>query len=178
MYLLSVPMEDELHIPAKSAMELSKFPVTEYCFSNKWVCFKTDDDVIFSCSVIDGDFPYEKLQNFFKEMTDLPIIELPSELKQTIDETLMLASNDSITSGKVINLHFEKNELTVSASNDLGEVTKTLGIDFEEEPIDVTINASLISQIINKATEFSIGENKVFFANPEFQHLMVKIKDK
>jgi DNA polymerase III sliding clamp (beta) subunit (PCNA family) len=172
-YELSEPLEDVLHIPAKSALELSKFPVVEYCFSDKWACFKTEEGVIFSCSLISGEFPFEKAVSFFDELDGLTTIELPSELKQVVDETLMLASEDSAHSGKIVTLHFENNELNVSANNNLGNVSKMIEMDFEEEPIDLEINSNFLSQILNKSTEMYVGD-KIFFITPEFQYLMTK----
>jgi DNA polymerase III sliding clamp (beta) subunit (PCNA family) len=167
----------EINIPYKSAAELSKFPVIEYCFSDKWACFRTEENVIFSCSLITGDFPFEKAVSFFDELANLSVIELPVDLKQTIDETLMLAVDDSSFAGKVVFLHFENNQLSVLASNDLGNVSKTIECDYEEEPIDLEINSNFLSQILNKSTEMYIG-TKIFFVTPDFQYLMTARRPK
>jgi DNA polymerase III sliding clamp (beta) subunit (PCNA family) len=172
-YKLSEPAEDDINVPIRAAIELIKFPVTEYCFSGEWLCFRTDEDVTFSCLAINGDFPFEKISKPFKELEELSTIELPEELKQTIDETLMLASEDTAFAGKIITLHLENNEILVTASNDLGNVSKRVSFDYEETPIDIKINSSFLYQILNKSTEMYIGE-MIFFVTPNFQHFMVK----
>lgn len=175
-YTFKEEVEDILNIPIIAAIELIKFPITEYCFSNNWLCFKTEDDVIFSCASIDGDFPAEKLETVFSQFEDLPVIELPSELKQTVEEVLMLASDDETRAGKLISIVLEEGTLTVTANNDLGSVEKVIDVDFEEEPITMTINSTFLSQILSKSVEMYVSEKWVFFAMPDFRHAMAKLE--
>ena len=175
-YTFKEEIEDILNIPIIAAIELMKFPVTKYCFSNNWICFKTEDDVVFSCASIDGDFPVDKLETVFNEIENLSVVELPSELKQTVEEVLMLASDDETRAGKLVSIILEEGTLTVTANNDLGSVKKVIDVDFEEEPITMMINSTFLSQILNKSVEMYVGEKWLFFAMPDFRHTMAKLE--
>lgn len=177
IYQMDAELKDIFNIPAKSAMELSKFPVTEYCLSNKWLCFKTEDDVLFSCSPIEGSFPYVQLAKFFNDLENLPVIELPQELKSIINEVLILAStDDNVSSGKVISILLEEGKLYVKAENSLGFVKKTIAVDFEEDdPVHLLINSNFLSQILDISVEMYVAEKYIFFANKNFRHLMIKM---
>lgn len=173
-YKMDIPIKYNFNIPAKSALELTKFPVTEYCFSgDKWLCFKTEEGVIFSCSIIEGEFPVDKCENIFSEVKNLFVVELPPEVKQLINEVLILASDDSHT-GKSISITLEENMLYVKAENELGFVEKNTEIDYEEESISIFTNSNFFLQILERSCEMYIGKNTLFFAIPNFLHVMMK----
>lgn len=172
-FFLNKKMPFDFNIPAKTAFELIKFPITECCISNKWLCFKTEEGVIFSCSSIEGEFPIEKANTLFSEMEKLEVIELPSELEKTIKEVLILASDDS-SAGKKIDITLDENMLYVKAENELGYVKKTIEIDYEYEPVRIIVNSNFFIQILDKALEMYIGKQALFFATPNFNHVMTK----
>ena len=161
------------NIPAKTVIELIKFPITEYCYNKKWVSFKTDDDVIFSCATVGEIFDCSQIDRLFLELENLPVVELPDELKQTIIEVLILASDD-VRTGKRIFISLNKNSLLVRAENELGFVEKTIEIDYEEEPLEMGINSNFITQILDRSYEMYIGEKSLYFAVPNFFHIMMK----
>jgi hypothetical protein len=173
LFELDKELKEEIHIPSKAAIELAKYPITEYCFSGKWACFRTDDGLIFACSTIEGSFPY-RMEEFFTELEGLSTIELPAELQQLVNEVVILASNDESNVGKLVSISLENNSLTVKASNELGFVEKTIDVDFEEDPLFIPINSTLLSQILNRSSEMYVGEERLYFVASDFYHCMAK----
>jgi len=167
--------ESDFNIFSKEVMELSKFPVVEYCINNKWGHYRTEDGVTFSTGFIQGDLPVEKIKNLFKNVSDYSSIELPSDLKATLDNVTMLASDLSDRTGRASYLRIEDNEITVKAANDLGWVEKTLKCKYDGEPIDIGINNRFLSQILQKSTTLSWAGDKLFFSSGEFLHALMQI---
>lgn len=167
--------ESDFNIFSKEAMELAKFPVVEYCINGKWGHFRTEDGVTFSTGFIQGDLPIDGIKKVFSNMKDLPSLNLPSDLKATLDNVTMLAADLSDRTGRASYLHIEDDEIIVKASNDLGWVEKTLKCKYSGEAIDIGINNRFLSQILQKSTTLSWIGDKLFFSSGEFLHALMQI---
>jgi len=167
--------ENDFNIFSKEAMELSKFPVIEYCMQGKWLHFRTEDGVTFSTSFIQGDLPINKIKALFSNIQDFPSLELPGDLKATLDNVTMLAADMSDRTGKASFLHIEDNEITVKASNDLGWVEKSLKCKYSGDPIDIGINNRFLSQILQKSTKLSWFKTALYFSSGDFLHVLMQI---
>jgi len=167
--------EKDFNIFSKEAMELSKFPVVDYCIHDKWVHFKTADGVTFSTSFIKGELPVKKIEEIFSDIEKYPSLELPDNLKVTLDNVTMLASDLTNNSGRATYLHIEDGEIIVKASNDLGWVEKNLRCKYDGEPIDIGINNRFLAQILQKTATLSWFENKLYFSSGNFLHALMQI---
>ena len=173
LFKMESSIDDSLLIMAPWATDLSKFPVVKYCTSDKgkWGHFRTKEDITFSCKLIDGDFPVY-FEDMFEDIAKEPHFELPKELKTIADSVFMLASDVIDKTGKALDIVIEDGEIIVKASNDLGEIEKNLRCSYKGEPIKITINATFISQILDKATSFAHKDRKNHFVSGTFQHLL------
>lgn len=178
LFTLSKDFDDSIFIAAKEAMELSKFPVTEFCADEKWGHFKTEDNVIFTCRILKGNFPLEKMISVYAEMGDLPRLDFPSELKQVVESTAILAGMSSDQSGKYVKITIKDGEMIIRAENELGVIEKSLLTKYEGDPIDVDINYKFLSQILDKATSVSFKGNMVHFLSGSFQHVIATMNRK
>lgn len=168
-------VDDTLFIVGKEAMELSKFPVIEYCSDGKWGHFRTEDKVTFSCALLTGSFPIDKMFPVYENMSKLPHLDFPSDLKSTVDSTVMLADVTSDKSGKFVKIRIEQGEVFVKAENELGWVEKTIRAKYEGEPLDISINSKFLSQILDKATGLACQGNMVHFSSGSFQHIIMML---
>lgn len=176
IFALNDSLDTIINIPGKSAVELINFPVVEYCFSNEWICFRTEEDVVFCCSTINGSFPTEKAEKIFASLEELSTIELPSEdMKQLISDVLILATDES-NAGKIVFVRLSNNELFIKTENELGFIEKVMDVDYESEEVSFKINSKLFVQILDKSCEMYIGENVLFFITNNFQHALGLIK--
>jgi DNA polymerase III sliding clamp (beta) subunit (PCNA family) len=168
---------DDLFIVGKEAMELAKFPVIKYCTDGRWGHFRTADDITFSCSLLKGDFPLEKMMEFFNRMGKLPHIEFPSELKGIVDSVVMLASDILDKSGKFVNIRIEDGEIIIKAENELGWAEKALRTKYKGETLYISINSKFLSQILDKSTSLVCEGKMVHFSSGDFQHIIMMIGD-
>jgi DNA polymerase III sliding clamp (beta) subunit (PCNA family) len=166
---------DTIFVTGKDSVELAKFPVVEYCTDKKWGHFRTEEGVTFSCSLMNGEFPFEKMIPTFNTMSKLPHIQLPKDLKGVVDNVNMLASSDTYRAGKIIYVEICGKEILVRASNELGEVEKVISCDYADEEINIGINSNLLSQILQRATKLSRDGNMLHFQSGSFQHILMAI---
>jgi len=169
---------DTAFVGGKDATELAKFPVKEFCTDGKWAHFRTEEGVTFSCVLMSGEFPFDKMDKTFAKMKSLPHIDLPKELKGVVDNVNMLAAVDTFRMGKIIDLEINGKEIIIRASNDLGEVTKKISCDYADEEINIGINSNLLSQILQRATSLARDGNMLEFQSGNFQHILMAMPPK
>jgi DNA polymerase III sliding clamp (beta) subunit (PCNA family) len=173
MFYMDSAIEDELFIIAKEAAELAKFDIIEYCTDGRWGHFRTKDDVTFSCSLLKGSFPLEKMIGVFENMNKYAHIEFPPELKSLVDSVVMLASDILDKSGKFVKIKMEDGEVMVKADNDLGFVEKTMRTKYKGDPLFIPINSKFLSQILDKSTGLFCEGKMIHFHSGAFQHIIM-----
>src|SRR3990167_7230607 len=67
----------EMLIPARNAVELVKYPIKKYGKSEGWLHFLTDDNIMFNCRMMVGEYPYI-IDRFFREPVEP--FNMPEEL--------------------------------------------------------------------------------------------------
>jgi len=168
----------EIFISGKDAVELVKFPVSEYCTDGKWMHFRTEEGATFSCQLMFGKFPIGEMIPVYAEKRELPHMELPKELKAVVDNATVLASDDYVRTGKAVRLSICNKEITVEATNDLGGVEKTVPCDYDGDEICLDINSRLLSQILDRATSFRRDGEMLHFLSGPFQHILMAIPNR
>lgn len=174
VFQMDAALSEDLFIIGKEAMELAKFPVIEYCIGGNWGHFRTEDDVTFSCKLMKGSFPLAQVESTLEKMIDLPTIVLPAELKATVDNIVVLASDLIDKSGRLIMMDIRDGEVFVKASNELGHVEKTLPCKYDGPSISLRINSKFLSQILEKTTELSVQGHMLLFSSGSFSHLLAQ----
>lgn len=178
IYTLDGPMPKFL-ISASDAIELANFPVTEFVITANWMHFKTDDDVIFSCSqrILGPTEKFPDLENHFKAIVDPLPLKLPIDLRRAVQDVIFIAAGET-DSDKECEVLFGNGEILVSAKRDNGWVTKRTPFpEYNGKEITLLMNPIAFSQILEKATEMIVsqGNKRVFFKNDKFRHLLAML---
>jgi DNA polymerase-3 subunit beta len=117
--------------------------------------------------LLDVNFPdYEKI---LSKSNDRVAIAPTTTCQAAIRRVALFSSERS----RGVKLSFEKNLLTVaSASQELGEGTETLDVDFEGEPLSIGLNAQYLLEFLEEAESASVrlelkDENTQCLCQPE-----------
>lgn len=174
-YTLSSKM-DEMLIPARDAVELSKYEVTRYGKSDNWLHFITDDEVMFSCRTMIGDYPFDSLSRFFKKEPN-NVMTLPKDLQDVMKAAAVFAAGD-VDVAKMVEIKIEGNTIHCKSEKERGWMEKEIDIEekFEKE-ILFYINPMFFAQVLDKATSLFliVGEeypDKAVFLNENFVHMI------
>ncbi len=174
VFLMDDVVPDRLKIIAKDALELSKFPVVEYCQTEKWNHFRTQDGVTFSRGDVEGEFTkLDKILDFMSVMDDKLEVKLPNNLKEMISGVTVLATDILDKSGKFLSITIKDDELSLSASGDQGEIEKVAACEYKGEPIIFNINNKFFSQVLEKATTLKFFQNYLYFNSGNFHHILM-----
>ncbi len=160
---------DELLIPAKDALELSKYKVKEYGISENWVHFRTKDGIIFNCKAMKGDYPYKAVHALFED--DEPAVSFPETLKDAVNAVIILAEGD-VDINKVINVDVSSGKITCKAEKERGRIEKTVSFDYKGDDFSFVINPIFFNQILQHATGLNLYEEKAMFSSDNFWHVV------
>jgi len=170
----------ELLIPARDAIELVKYPVTKYGKSGEWIHFMTNDNVMFNCRTMIGEYPYN-LDRFF-----IPIensIAIPEELQDAMKNAAIMAAGD-VDIAKMVEMRIEPGKITCKSEKERGWLIKEVDFDgYEGDPIIFYINPIFFAQILTKTTSIWLRQNeqeppdKGVFTRDNFTHIIALGKE-
>jgi len=165
-------LEDEMQsfmIKAAALPQLKGYKFDKYLITKSWVHFLSADDVVFSTRLIEGNY-----LDFIRILDSIEgnEIELPADLKDLIDLSMIMAEGEEIGDKKVT-LTLEKNKLTCTSRREEGRSTSETAIDYSGEPLTFKVNPIYLHEILNKVKTIVISEKKALFTSDSFKHVMV-----
>ncbi len=167
-YYTKGKIKDSFLFSASIIKELTKFPVVQYSINDSWIFFKTEDEIIFSCRQIEGEFP--DTSSIF-EIKGEEII-LPEETKKAIDVSSILAEGE-FESDKKITVNIKNGKLTCSGQRDIGKINFTIKADsLKGKEFTFGINPDFFKMILLKTNSVIIDENKLLFIAENFKHII------
>jgi DNA polymerase III sliding clamp (beta) subunit (PCNA family) len=175
---------DPCLIRARDLMELVKFPVKEYKFTDTWAHFRTDDGVVFSAKRIIGSYP-DKRPHFqaTQELIDIAEIELPREsLQNSLSATTVMVEEEDMVDRHVV-VEVEGNLLTLTSGKKKGMATgwakSRVELEYDGVPIHFKINPSFLHQILDQVTKLAVkDEKRGLFTRENFTHIIAFTPEK
>ena len=165
---LSKDTNSEFFIKATIVRELSQFKFIWFCVANSWVHFQTENGAIFSVRLIRG-----KGLDYFKKLFDGfkgEVIELPEGMKEFVDSASVMTSKDDQT----MFISFRKNEIVCETQNSRGRIEKRKTLKYSSKtPIEFSISATFLQQILGLPLKMIVGENKSLFESGSFKHVLI-----
>lgn len=172
-------------IPASSVNELVKFKIVGYNINVEegWAHFLTEDQAIFSCRIVDGD--YEDFSDHFDSFRGTKF-KAPSstEFRQVLkDVSPLCKGEDDLSKYVEITLKPGKDtedskktvEVTVFAEKETGHFKTTIEVEIEREigeEIMFRINPIFFGQILSKTSHMAVDEGLALFKTKHFEHLV------
>jgi len=159
---------DPFLIPALNVSELVKFDIKYYFISESWAHFKTEDGVVFSSRIMEGDYP--SMEEFFN--IEGEELELPTKLKGVIDSiTFMVDGKTELDKFIDVFIYPDKIECKAQKKN-IGQFEKEIDFESNVEKLHLVINPNFLMQVLEKATTVVIGETSVLFITDSFNHII------
>ena len=167
-FTLKESTEMETLIPASSVKELINFDsINKYHLTDRWIHFQDDKGVIFSSRIMEGEYP-EIEQYFDLEGTETV---MPGSLKEEI-ESIIFMTEGKQDYDKKITVSVKGKEVKLQARKDIGWIKKIVEVEKDQGSFDFVINPVFFSQILEKSTTMTIGENAAKFVNEDFCHVL------
>lgn len=176
IYIMDDEIHDDLFIVAAHALELSKFPIIDYSIGDNWGHFRTKENVIFSCLLMKGTMPIDRMMNLLEETDKIDFFEIPKEFKPVVDNIIVLAADLEVGLGKELLLQFENGHIYIKAENNIGSIEKNFLCDYKGPTTELRINSHFLSQVLTKSTKLSTKETSMYFTSGDFYHMFKILK--
>jgi DNA polymerase III sliding clamp (beta) subunit (PCNA family) len=168
-YNLSKKTTIKCSIPSSSLLQLLKYDITQYMQTNNWMHFTTADNVLFSCRLINDNYPdVDHLFNVRGEELIFP--DGTTEVIQKAD----IFSTNEIADDSSINVTIKNKKLIIKGENQLGWYEEKLKIKSDLD-ISFDVNPKVLTDILKnlKKCIIDIKSNKILFVNDTWQHIIV-----
>jgi len=145
-------------LPATSAVEVMKINPTEISQSESWVHFRNEIGTIFSCRILEGDYPNaSRVLN-----TSGRKIVFPKRLRESMERANIFAKRDHILEESV-RMEFKKKSLIVSADSPNGWYEERLNIRYDGDEFTIIISPFLLKGILEEINECEVSDRFIKF---------------
>lgn len=161
-------------IPKNNLMDLYDFNPIGFQKSKGWMHFLNNKDAIFSCRIVEGDYPVT--DDLFKIKGSSKKIELPIELKETLLSITSL-QNQILNAQKAVKIKFEGTQMFCEIARDKIWVKKTLTLKEKTpfiKPISFKISSIFLIEILNILQTVKVNKTQaVFEIDNKFKHTIL-----
>ena len=161
-------------IPRNNLGELYAFGAVGIALNKGWVHFLNDDDAIFSCRIVEGDYPVN--ENMF--LTDeAKTIKLPNELQDTLEDVTSLY-DEVMNSHKSIKVHIDNDKLYCEIEREKIWLKKQLDLPEKDNPkVSFTLSSVFLGEILTFTKDLQITATQAIFQTEVFKHIILLQQD-
>lgn len=163
-----VPIDPFL-LPASTAKELVRYPITKIAQGDGWVHFKTDDGTVFSSRVFEGEFPDVSPHLEFTGTS----IEFPETIADTLQRAEVFSKPDLTQDMPMVIIEFSKGEVLVTAQDNSGWFEETVPLEYDDEHIKFAINLEFLMTLLKQTQTCEYGEGRIKFSGERWVHIVV-----
>lgn len=153
-------------LSSTSALEVVKLQPTKISEGKGWIHFKTEEDTIISCRILEEKFP---------EVDKHLVVEgirliLPTTIDEVLDRAMVFAKRDKVLSESV-NVSISSRKLKISAKSESGWFEETINFKYEDKAVSFDITPYLLKGILSETQECILGESKLKFQGEDWQYI-------
>lgn len=151
---------NEFLIPASVAINLVDYNIVKIGFSEEWVHFVTDEDIIISCRIIMGEYP--DLSEIIEKEIESEEIILPEFIKDDLKNISFMCSGD-MESEKTVQLKFSNNKLYLTAKKDTGYIRKQYDFEYEHDDFEISVNPNFLAETLKENNSMLVSDDIITF---------------
>lgn len=151
--------QENVLIPAAACKHLLRYNVNQYYQTDGWIHFSDGKDLIFSCRIMEDEYP--DLEQFLEVEGDT--ITLPKQLSEIMDRSNVFNSR--------VQINILENWCKVRAQSDTGWIEERVRIK-EKKDIDFSIDSQMLKLILKISNELTVGKHSLKFEMGDFAHVI------
>jgi DNA polymerase III sliding clamp (beta) subunit (PCNA family) len=153
-------------LPAGTARELVRYPITKVASGKGWVHFKTDTDTIFSCRIYQGEFP--DISSILKVVGTE--VELPVTMTDVLDRAAVFAQQE--TKDENVTIVLDEGKMTIKGKNPFGWFEEAINMPYEGDGFEFAINPAFLKTIAGQIRKCVVGKRCLKFTGPTWEHVV------
>lgn len=168
----SIPLDDVL-IPHRNVEKLIKYEAQSVAENKGWLYFRMKDGTIFSCRVLEGDYP------------DLsPILQMegkkilfPKKISSVLEKAAIFTKEEFLTDQSVT-VSLENKKMSIQTKGESGWFEGKINIRYSDDPITFAINPTFLKEICEKIQTSCFTDGKIKFIGENWEHVIALKKRK
>lgn len=179
-FKLDRKFDHPLLIPATAAKDLLDYKPKSYGFTLGWVHFEMEDGVIFSCRVMEGNYPHERIDEIINSIKTKQIVKLPGDMKDILGRAGIFSAPREVRSDadNRVTVIFTPGRMTIKGEGDAGWFEETARVVYDWEEVEFDANPELLEDILSHTEEMAIGKSILKFDTPSFVHVVSRMSPK
>lgn len=153
-------------IPATSVSALVKLKPTHVSFGESWAHFKNENDTLFSCRVLNDEFPHI---DPFMTVSGVKV-KFPDEMPEIL-ERVRVFTKAEFSADETMEVIFDNGRITVKGSNGHGWFEERAKVQYKGDPVSFWIAPALLQNILLSYDECTVGENQIKFTGEGWQYV-------
>ena len=162
-------------VPKNNLADLVRFSPTGITTTKGWVHFINENDAVFSCRTVIGDYPVS--ENLFKSDPDMKTLILPNELIEVLEDITSLF-DEKMNASKGIKIEVKNNILFCEIEREKVWVKKKIKLENDNPNVSFKLSSVFLLEVLSLTNEIQVAPRKVIFETKEFKHiLLLQIKE-
>lgn len=149
-------------IPASVAVNLIDYNIIKIGFSDEWVHFMTDEDIIISCRIVLGEYP--DLTELIENENGSNEIVLPDVLKEDLKNVAFMCSGE-FESEKSVQLNFNSGVLNLVAKKDTGYIKKKYEHNYKGDNFEISVNPNFLAETLKENNTMYVSNEIITFVS-------------
>jgi len=169
---ITLPLDNVL-IPGRTVEQLLKYEVKKVAESPGWLHFKTEDETIFSCRIIEGK--YITLSPIFQGQGEK--ITFPEKIKDILEKASVFSKRELLLN-ETVSISLDDKKAYIRAEGESGWFEEEINARYSGEPITFHANPAFLQEICEKLQTCHLAEGKIKFIGENWEHVVALQKGK
>jgi hypothetical protein len=166
-FQFSKPTKLECLLPASSAQVVIKLNPKFYSLSSGWVHFKTEEETILSCRILEDKFP--DVTKFFKFEGDA--IEFPQSISNILDRASVFSKRQTVID-EMVTIFLSKNKIKIKAVSETGSwIEEPAKIVYKGGDMQFDVTPSLLTGILSQSNTCTKSATFIRFESENWRFL-------
>lgn len=163
-------------VPASSVRELVKYKVDKIAEGQGWVHFKSSDDTIFSCRILNDEFPDVTNYLEFEGME----FDFPKKTTHALEKAEVFSKAD-LSSGDLptVTIEITDGEVNVTTKNEYGWFEEKIKgkHSVQDSSIKFSIGINFLSNLLSQLQNCIVGEDRIKFEGENWTHVIAMMSE-
>jgi len=163
---MTLPLDNVL-IPGRTVERLLRYEIKEVAESSGWLHFKTKDETIFSCRIIEGEYP--NLTPILQMQGEKIIF--PKKIGKVLEKASVFSKREFLLD-EAVSIQLGNKKARIRAEGESGWFEEEINARYLGEPITFHVNPVFLQEICEKLQTSYLTEGKIKFVGENWGHVV------